>query len=244
MPDYQRAALAEGDDAVILADQPGPLRHQQETTGCAVEHVLRDLGSDQAWHVGIDTRDEAGRDDASRRQHVGRGRGHQRVRIGIAPRVRPPGECRLAIRRGAAYGSWTTPIREILNQGGEVGRLYGQVWEDFLARSFEGTGWSIIGRNINLVDNGRTVTEIDLLLFRDDLLVAAEIKALTGSGHSPYDHWKNRMIIEKGCRQALLASQYLSAHREVIASIANRMIASAVRHIQPLVLTSEHMFDG
>lgn len=56
--------------------------------------------------------------------------------------------------------------------------LYGQVWEDFLARSFEGTGWSIIGRNINLVDNGRTVTEIDLLLFRDDLLVAAEIKAL------------------------------------------------------------------
>lgn len=144
----------------------------------------------------------------------------------------------------AAYGSWTMPIREILNQGGEVGRLYGQVWEDFLARSFEGTGWSIIGRNIDLVDNGRTVTEIDMLLFREDLLVAAEIKALTGSGHSPYDHWKNRMIIEKGCRQARLASQYLSAHRQVIASIANRKIASAVRHIQPLVLTSEHMFDG
>jgi hypothetical protein len=76
------------------------------------------------------------------------------------------------------------------------------------------------------------------------LLLVAELKALTGSGVSPYDHWKNRRVIEKGCRQAALAAVHLRRKPELIASIADKHAAKDVRHVQPLVLTSENEFDG
>src|SRR6202044_3202511 len=84
--------------------------------------------------------------------------------------------------REAAFGTWATMVRETLNQGGDIGRRYGAVWEDFLAQSFEETGWSVVGRNVHIVDGGATVTEVDLLLLREDLLLVVEVKALTGSG--------------------------------------------------------------
>lgn len=140
--------------------------------------------------------------------------------------------------------NWSAPVRAILLQGGGTGKNYGQVWEDFLANGFEGTGWQILGRNIKLKVNGKAITEIDLLLARGDLLLVIEIKALTGSGMNAYDHWKNREVIERGCRQARLAARHLDANRDLIASIANRRMAEEIRRIQPLVLTNEAMFDG
>jgi hypothetical protein len=144
----------------------------------------------------------------------------------------------------ATIGTWTTTVREILNQAGDVGHRYGAVWEQFIASGLKDTDWKIVGRNIRIVDNGKTLTEVDLLLLREDLLLVVELKALTGSGVSPYDHWKNRMVIEKGCRQAGLAADHLRRHPQLIASIANKQAAQDVRHVQPLVLTSENDFDG
>lgn len=144
----------------------------------------------------------------------------------------------------AAYGSWAAAVRETINQGGETGRLYGKFWEDFIARSFEGTGWEILGRNITLTKSSASVTEADLLICRDDLLLVAEIKALTGSAYSQYDHWKNRMVIEKGCRQAATAAQLIRDDNTLLSSIADRRTARRIKHVQPIVLTNEDMFDG
>jgi Holliday junction resolvase-like predicted endonuclease len=146
--------------------------------------------------------------------------------------------------RQAEGGVWTTVVREILNKGGETGRNYGAVFEEFYAKSFVETGWDIVGRNIKLSGGAGQLTEVDLLLKRQDLLLVVEIKALTGSGVSPYDHWKNRNIIEKGCRQALCAADYLRANRKVLVSIASRKVADQIAVIQPLVLTNQATFDG
>lgn len=146
--------------------------------------------------------------------------------------------------REAGLGMWAAVVRETLIKGGDVGRRYGAVWEEFYAKGFTDTDWTVIGSNIDIVHQGKRLTEIDLLLLRDDLLLVVEIKALTGSGLSPYDHWKNRLVIEKGCRQTLLAADHLRDNPKLLASISNRATAERVRHIQPLVLTNEAMFDG
>ena len=144
----------------------------------------------------------------------------------------------------ATGGTWATSVREIVNKGGDVGQRYGAYWEEFYAQGFEKTHWRIIGRNISITDGENRLTEVDLLLLREDLLLVVEVKALTGSGLAPYDHWKNRMIIERGCRQAALAAGHIERHPELIASIACKKTATRVRHVQPLVLTTESMFDG
>ena len=139
---------------------------------------------------------------------------------------------------------WTIAVREGLNNGGAIGNWYGKLWEDFFARGFANSGWSLLKRNVKSRAEGACVAEIDMLLLRDDLLLVVEVKALTGSGISPYDHWKNREIIERGCRQARRAAEHIEANREYIASVVDRSTASRVRHVQPLVLTTESMFDG
>lgn len=139
---------------------------------------------------------------------------------------------------------WTIAVREALNNGGAIGNWYGKLWEDFFARGFANSGWSLLARNVKIRAGGACVAEIDMLLLRDDLLLVVEVKALTGSGLSPYDHWKNREIIERGCRQARRAAEHIGANREYIASVVDRSTASRVRHVQPLVLTTESMFDG
>lgn len=140
--------------------------------------------------------------------------------------------------------SWASQVRDLAIKGGETGRQFGHVWEDFTTRGFADTGWQIVGRNIRIVVNGNPVTEVDLLLLRDDLLLVVEIKALAGVGMNPYDHWKNRETIERGCRQAKLAAARLDDNRTLLVSVTSRRIAERVKVIQPLVLTNESLFDG
>ncbi len=140
--------------------------------------------------------------------------------------------------------SWTEHVRELFLKGGESGRKFGEIWEEFLAQRFGDTGWNTIARNIKFSSEGKALTEVDLLLLRGDLLLVVEIKALTGSGLNPYDHWKNRETIERGCRQAKLAARHLTEDPKLLASISNRRIAEAIKFIQPVVFTNEAMFDG
>ncbi|HEX4694482.1 hypothetical protein [Sphingomonas sp.] len=146
--------------------------------------------------------------------------------------------------RPADMSGWATVVREVANTGGEVGRLFGSVWEEFTAAGFADTGWEIVGRNVSISDGGSKLTEADMLLLRDDLLLVVELKALTGSGITPYDHWKARRIIEKGCRQALLAANTLRDRPKLLSSIVGRSAAARISAIQPLVLSSDGMFDG
>jgi Holliday junction resolvase-like predicted endonuclease len=139
---------------------------------------------------------------------------------------------------------WTITVRETLNQGGATGNRYGALWEDFYAQGFANSGWTVLARNVKIRSHGAYLAEIDMLLLREDLLLVVEVKALTGSGITPYDHWKNREIIERGCRQASRAARYIDTNRDYIASVADRSTASRITHVQPLVLTTETMFDG
>jgi len=50
LPDEQRTVLAEGDDTVVFADEPGALRDEQMAAGDAVEEsvaVANDYGSNR-----------------------------------------------------------------------------------------------------------------------------------------------------------------------------------------------------
>lgn len=142
------------------------------------------------------------------------------------------------------FGVWNTVVRETLIAGGLVGKRIGKVWELWFAEAFKGSDWTVIGEGVRLRRAGTILTDVDLLLLRDDLLLVVQIKGLIGSGLNPYDHWKNRKIIEKGCHQARIATDHLRANRSIIAALAGKRVERAIQFVEPLVLTNLGHFDG
>jgi len=145
---------------------------------------------------------------------------------------------------GGEVGTWTCIVRKALIQGGAVGKSVGAVWEDFYAQSFDGTDWKVIGRGVKLRDKGQILTDVDLLLLRNDLLLVVQIKALIGIGDSPYDHWRNRQTIQYGCFQARIATTYFEANPQSLVAVCGKRLAAGVKNIQPVVLTNIDQLEG
>lgn len=144
----------------------------------------------------------------------------------------------------SGVGTWTTVVREALIQGGAVGKSVGAVWEDFFAQSFDGSDWKVVGRGVKLRRNGQTLTDVDLLLLREDLLLVVQVKALIGMGSGPSDHWRNRQTIQFGCAQARVAAKFFESDPQALVSICGKRLAAGIQHVQPVVLTNIDQLDG
>lgn len=144
----------------------------------------------------------------------------------------------------AGVGLWNVAVREAIIDGGVVGKNLGEIWEDFLAHTFEQAQWKVVGKRIRLRRGGLVVSEIDLLVLKYGLLLVAQIKAVTGPGETPYGFWKNRLAIQAGCRQARSAAQILVGEPERLRSIASGKIADEVERIVPVVFTNADELDG
>ena len=141
-------------------------------------------------------------------------------------------------------GIWNVTVRDSLIQGGALGKDVGAIWEDFYAGSFADSDWRIVGRGVKLKRDGHVLTDVELLLLREDLLLVVQIKAMIGSGATVYDHWKNRQTIELGCSQARIAAEFLEADARTLVSLCGKRAAARVKYVQPVVLTNVHLFDG
>lgn len=145
---------------------------------------------------------------------------------------------------GGDYGTWNTTVREALIGGGRRGAGYGKIWEEFYVRSFAETHWKVVGRGVRLRRDHSVVTDVDILLQKNDLLLVIQVKALIGSGMTVYDHWRNRQTIVWGCRQARLAADFILENRSWLTSVLGRRAADEVAIVQPLVLTTVDTFEG
>ena len=143
-----------------------------------------------------------------------------------------------------ATGRWNVAIRERLLHGGALAKEVGAKWEQYFANRFRESGWLVVGEGVKLRTAGRILTDVDLLVVRDDLLLVVQVKALGGSALNPYDHWKNRLVIERGCRQAALAHRILQADPGLIRGVVGRAVADRIRVIERVVLSNLGLFDG
>lgn len=145
---------------------------------------------------------------------------------------------------GGELGTWNAVVREVMIQGGALGKDVGAIWEDFYAGCFAESDWRIVGRGVKLRKNGQVLTDVDLLLLREDLLLVVQIKALIGSGATVYDHWKNRQTIEFGCSQGRVAAGFFDSEPKALVSLCGKHAAAGIKHVQPIVLTNLDHLDG
>ena len=143
-----------------------------------------------------------------------------------------------------ATGKWNAAIRERLLHGGALAKEVGARWEEHFADRFRESGWEVIGQGVKLRSGGSVLTDIDLLVAKEDLLLVVQVKALGGAALNPYDHWKHRKVIEKGCWQAGVAHRHLRSDKACIQGVAGRAMAERIRVVEPIVLTNLRLFEG
>ncbi|MGE6447948.1 hypothetical protein [Pseudoalteromonas tetraodonis] len=141
-------------------------------------------------------------------------------------------------------GMWNTMVRNALIQGGAVGKAVGSTWEEFTEFSFSGSAWQTVGKGIKLKRGGKIVTDVDLLLLREDLLLVIQIKSLIGTADTAHDHWKNRQIAEVGCMQARKSADFLMENPDSLLSICGKKASEKIRIIQPVVFTNIYHMEG
>ena len=71
IPGKQHAVLPGRDLAVIFADEAGALGDQQHASGRTVVDILRHLGGNLPWKVGLDAGEKRGGDYAACLHHIG-----------------------------------------------------------------------------------------------------------------------------------------------------------------------------
>ena len=108
-PDQQDTRLAEGDLAIVEADQPRALRNEKILPGRRVVDVLRDLGGDLARKIGADTGDQRTGDDGAGLHDIGRDGRFQPIDTGCSTIGRSVDEGELAVLtvlRESRVGRW------------------------------------------------------------------------------------------------------------------------------------------
>ena len=147
--------------------------------------------------------------------------------------------------RGLAFdGSvWTAHVRSQFVRGGSAGANYGTVCEMFIASALRNKGWEVLS-GIKIRRSGCVVTDADILAAKEGLLLIAQVKACVGSQANMYDHWRNRLIIEEGARQARAVVDELERNPRLIASFSPIAAFRQARRLQPLVVTTLDSFVG
>lgn len=141
-------------------------------------------------------------------------------------------------------GVWPAAIRSALIDGMGMGNRYGKLWEQFIADNFRGVGWDVVGRGIKVRDGGRILTDIDLLVAKDDLVLACQIKAMAGTGEDGYAHWKNRQTVLEGVRQSKVVMEALRRRPDLLDGALGKRSRGRPVDVQPVVITNLHTFNG
>lgn len=157
------------------------------------------------------------------------------------PYLRIDGRIRMATEVTAA--EWPVEVRRALMSGGALATRFGSLWERQVGEIFRRHGWEVLSQGMKLRESGTTVTDIDLLIFKENLLLVVQCKAIGVGADCIYTQWLARSKVLHGVEQALLACAMLEQRPQVLKHVLHGKNETGVR-VQPLVITSTGLFTG
>ena len=129
-------------------------------------------------------------------------------------------------------------------QGGGISDIVGNSWENYISKIMNETHWHKVFQGIKIKRNGKTLTDIDILALKDDLLVIIQIKIYYGSGINTFEQWKFRKKLEQAVRQVKLSEQAITSNMSLLSNYFDKNELKEIRNILPLVMTNSHIFNG
>jgi hypothetical protein len=121
-----------------------------------------------------------------------------------------------------------------------------EVFEKLVKLRFQDCGWKVVNTSIKIKENKETKTDIDLLAFKDGLVIMGQIK-VANCGSDAYRIWKAGKTIEKGIAQAISSENAVKKDPNLLYSILKKQnIVSNRKEISKvisIVITSSNYFS-
>lgn len=140
---------------------------------------------------------------------------------------------------------WLGNIRNNFIKGDKISNVIGSRWESIIGDIVESFNWNILGEGVILRENGKTITDIDLLAERDGIILLIQAKGI-GNSTSPYELWKAKNTVKDGINQAIISMEFISKNDKFIINLlnSNKIKVDTVKKIIPIVVTPNIKFSG
>jgi hypothetical protein len=143
------------------------------------------------------------------------------------------------------FNNWPPTVRASLIKGGILGKSYGHIWEQYISHNLKSFGWKILGCGNKIRNENQILTDVDILAFKNGLLLIIQVKAIAAGGANIYEHWKARNTIVEGTKQASTADREIKINTTLLNYLlSSNRIKEEVVHFQPIVITSSPLFTG
>ncbi|MFQ7660923.1 MAG: hypothetical protein ACLRLS_10670 [Roseburia intestinalis] len=133
---------------------------------------------------------------------------------------------------------WSLFLRKRLVNGGIVAKEYGHEFEMMLSEMFEHYKWRVLERAYKIKQNGKVITDCDLMVYCKGMLLIVQAKAIT-KGKGPHDQWSALNTVKLGVLQAKKCTDSLGKQLGTI----NKKYNVEIRKIQPVVVTANYLIN-
>lgn len=134
------------------------------------------------------------------------------------------------------------------NRLGKSTDFFGKAVFEHVARDIlKKYNWRVVEKSIKIRESKRIITDIDLLAFKDGILMVGQLK-YANCGRTPYNIWKARQTLEQAQQQVQMSIQAIEKDEHLLHSIfaqeGIKLQKSQVSCIIPVIVTSSHYFTS
>ena len=152
----------------------------------------------------------------------------------------------IRVEKGKVYGiinickrmDWLLFLRKRLVSGGIIAKDYGHQFEEMLSEIFKQYKWNILEKTYKIKQNGRVITDCDLIVYCKGILILIQAKAIA-KGKGPHDQWSAYNTVKLGVAQAKKCTRFLEKNLEEFSTKHN----VKVEKVQPLVVTANYLMN-
>lgn len=138
-----------------------------------------------------------------------------------------------------ACNHWVQWARNSCMKGGTIADKVGKAWEKFAHFTFEKNKWNIIGSSIEIKQDKTKITDIDLLVEKDNIVFIIQMKTFYTVDFNEYSQWKSKEKLRKASKQ--LKAVNITLLEEQLSKIGKTI---SVNKIFPIILTNLHLYNG
>lgn len=133
---------------------------------------------------------------------------------------------------------WVNWVRNETMKGGAVASKVGKSWEKYFENLFKEKGWEIVGSSIKIKDGKRVLTDLDLVLFKEGVVITFQMKVFYYFEIDTYTQWKSRKKLNHAANQLSLIGE-----NKIIEEAKNRGYNN-IKQVIPIILTNSHIYNG
>lgn len=131
-------------------------------------------------------------------------------------------------------------------KGGKVGKKFGELLEIYIADLFSSYSWRVLGKRIDIKNGREKITDIDVAVEKDGVLLLIESKALMYQFGSPYTYNVSREKLQRAASQIEKGRSHLNCENESIQNLLkkNKINPQDIKYVLPIIVTPPIIFTG